>query len=272
MPLAFWVAITILSSSAVLIAQNEEKPVSPDVGRVRGPQLFAAHCSSCHGLDGRGSQRAPDIANNAKLQKASDSEIVKILREGVSGTGMPAFRSLGNANIHALVVQLRALQGVDSHSPLPGSPGAGKSLFFGKAACSTCHMVSGAGGFLGSDLSTYARGKSAAAIREALTNPISDRAKAVVITTEDGTRFDGLVRNEDNFSLQLLTADGSFHFFEKSNLRQIEHRPEPLMPTDYASRFSPEELSDIVSYLIQLGRSTTQPDDNNGRKPREWEE
>ena len=237
-----------------------------------GAQNFSAYCASCHGLDGRGGERAPDIATARKLQKASDSDIAKILREGITGTGMPSFKTLGEAKIQALVKHLRALQGMDSATTMPGSPHAGSELFFGKASCSQCHMANGAGGFLGSDLSTYARGRSVAEIRAAVTEPASDRGKAVLVTSTNGEQFEGIVRNEDNFSLQLQTRDGAFHFFDKSSVRQIEHQPQPIMPTDYASRLSAKELDDLVSYLIQLGQSTTQPDDSNARKPRESEE
>src|SRR5262249_4258140 len=157
-------------------------------------------------------------------------------------------------------------------SPLPGSPEAGKSLFFGKAACSNCHMATGTGGFIGSDLSAYARGKSAKEIQGAVTNPLFGRGKVVVVTTADGAQFSGIVRNEDNFSLQLQTTDGSFHFFEKSGLRNIERRSEPLMPTDYESRLTPKEMNDIVSYLLQLSRSATQRNNDNGRESRGQED
>ena len=249
----------------------QEKPASNNPNRRpsgQGSQIFSAYCASCHGLDGRGGERAPDIATAPKLQKASDSDIAKVVREGITGTGMPSFRTLGEAKIQALVKHLRALQGMDSATTMPGSSQGGKELFFGRAICSECHMANGVSGFLGSDLSTYARGRSVAEIRTALTEPASDRGKAVLVTTNDGAQFDGIVRNEDDFSLQLQTRDGAFHFFEKSGLRQIEHRPEPIMPTDYRSRLSPKELDDIVSYLIQLGQSTTQPDNSNGRKSR----
>src|SRR5690242_5974998 len=101
-----------------------------------GTQLFSAYCASCHGLDGHGGERAPDIARNGKLQKASDVEISKIIRQGVPGTGMPGFGGLGEVMIQSLLRHLRALQGMDSASRMPGSPEAGKALFFGKAGCS----------------------------------------------------------------------------------------------------------------------------------------
>jgi len=266
---AFWLLMAIHSTAVAAQAKPASTHANPPS---EGAQSFSAYCASCHGLDGRGGERAPDIATARKLQKASDSDLAKVVREGITGTGMPSFRSLGEAKIQALVKHLRALQGMDSATTMPGSPQSGKELFFGKASCSQCHMANGAGGFLGSDLSAYARGRSVAEIRTAVTEPASDRGKAVLVTTNDGAQFEGIVRNQDNFSLQLQTRDGAFHFFDKAGLRQLERRPEPIMPSDYASRLSAKELDDLVSYLIQLGRSTTQPDNDNGRKPRESEE
>src|SRR5215470_10043444 len=267
---AFWFLVAVYTISMAAEEKPAIHPNSPPSGE--GSQIFSAYCASCHGLDGRGGERAPDIATARKLQKASDSDLAKIVREGISGTGMPSFRTLGELKIQALVKHLRSLQGMDSATTMPGSPQGGKELFFGRASCSQCHMANGAGGFLGSDLSAYARGRSVAEIRTAVIEPASDRGKAVLVTTNDGAQFEGIVRNQDNFSLQLQTRDGAFHFFDKAGLRQLEHRPEPIMPSDYASRLSAKELDDLVSYLIQLGRSTTQPDNDNGRKPRESEE
>lgn len=215
-----------------------------------GAQNFSAYCASCHGLDGRGGERAPDIATTRKLQKASDSDIAKIVREGITGTGMPSFRTLGELKIQGFVKHLRALQGMDSATTMPGSPQAGSELFFGKASCSQCHMANGAGGFLGSDLSTYARGRSVAEIRTAVTEPASDRGKAVLVTANDGAQFEGIVRNEDNFSLQLQTKDGSFHFFKKALLQKIEYVDGSLMPSDYGQRLSNADLNDLTSYLM----------------------
>jgi len=170
---------------------------------------------------------------------------------------MPSFRHLGNAKIQSVVRHLRWLQGRGANAALPGSPKAGKTLFSGKAACSECHMVNGAGGFIGSDLSSYARTKSAEQIRQLLTDPnnnLDERGKTVVATTLEGQTFVGIARNEDNFSLQLQTTDGAFHYLENSSLHRIEHRSESLMPSDYALRLTRQELNDIVSYLISVAR------------------
>jgi cytochrome c oxidase cbb3-type subunit 3 len=269
--LAFWLLMAVYSTDIAAQAKPASTHANhPSSGE--GAQNFSAYCASCHGLDGRGGERAPAIATTRKLQKASDSDIAKIVREGITGTGMPSFRTLGELKIQGLVKHLRALQGMDSATTMPGSPQAGSELFFGKASCSQCHMANGTGGFLGSDLSTYARGRSVAEIRTAVTEPASDRGKAVLVTANDGAQFEGIVRNEDNFSLQLQTRDGAFHFFEKSGQLKIDRRAQPVMPTDYASQLSAKQLDDIVSFLIQLGQSTKQPDDSDARKAKGAEE
>jgi cytochrome c oxidase cbb3-type subunit 3 len=222
-----------------------------------GARIFGSTCSSCHGLDGHGGQRAPDIAGRRDIQKLTDTALSRIIRQGVPGTGMPSFPGLGTLKVQAIVRHLRWLQGGAANTSLPGSPKTGQILFAGKAGCSECHMVNGKGGFIGSDLSNYAHARSAEQIRQVVTDPdknLSDRGKMVTATTADGHTFTGIARNEDNFSLQLQTVDGEFHFFEKSSLRNIEYQAKPVMPSDHAMRLSTGEINDIVSYLISVAR------------------
>src|SRR5260370_1150833 len=111
----------------------------------------------------------------------------------------------------------------------------GKSLFFGKARCSQCHTLAGTGGFIASDLSSYARTRAPEEIRQAIVNPnsVSRAAVATVVTTRDGYKYSGAARNEDNFSLQLQTPDGAFHLFLKSELASVVRDSISLMPPDY---------------------------------------
>jgi cytochrome c oxidase cbb3-type subunit III len=225
-----------------------------------GRQVFSSNCSSCHGLDGRGGERAPDIATKTAVQHLPDAALFRIITEGVSGTGMPAFRSLGKPRVDATVRYLRDLQGRGASAALPGDPSKGEVLFFGKAECSHCHTVRGSGGFMGSDLSTYADTKSAAEIYNEITRPTAGKNRVsdiVTATTSDGKKLTGLARNEDNFSLQLQTMDGAFYSFAKSDLREVQRSNQPLMPTDYVSRLNRTELDDLVSYLMKVARSSS---------------
>jgi cytochrome c oxidase cbb3-type subunit III len=221
---------------------------------LEGKQIFASSCAACHGLDGRGGERAPDIATRREMQRLSDTELARIVNAGVPGTGMPSFRSLGASGIKSVVSYLRTLQGGGKSAALPGSPQKGESIFFAKGSCSDCHMAGGKGGFLAPDLSSYARTRSVDEIRETITNPDSTRRageKIVAVVTRSGESYSGIVRNEDNFSLQLQSVDGKFHFFMKSELQTLKRQTESVLPAGYHSALGGRDLDDVIGFLIR---------------------
>jgi cytochrome c oxidase cbb3-type subunit 3 len=231
--------------------QRQNDPVHSLSGN--GEKIFAGSCAECHGLDGRGGERAPNIAENPRVQRLSDDQIFGVIENGIPGTGMPAFHTLESADIRSVVAYLRTLQGRKKTAELPGDPDRGKAIFFGKGKCSSCHMVAGKGGFIASDLSGYARAHSVEQTRSAITipNPTGDRqSRTVTATTRDGKKSVGRIRNEDNFSLQLQALDGTFHFLAKPDIERLDFSPQPLMPSDFRSILGPNELNDLISYLI----------------------
>jgi cytochrome c oxidase cbb3-type subunit III len=191
------------------------------------------------------------------LEHLSDTEISAIVTDGIPGTGMPGFHSLSRAEVHAVVNYLRVLQGQTRIQKLPGDPAQGKTVFFGKGGCSSCHVMRGEGGFAGPDLTAYGVDHSATEIADAITHPRNDvesSYKVATVVTSDDRRLRGSIRNEDNFSLQLQDADGSFHFLMKSDLKSLEYEERSSMPTDYGQRLSRSELNDLVSYVMSAGR------------------
>lgn len=219
-----------------------------------GRQIFTTTCAACHGLDGRGGEHAPNIATRADVRRLSDQQLFRIVHDGADSGAMPAFgATFSAAQIHAVVQYLRALQGAQSAAKLPGDPLAGKALFFGKAGCSGCHMVEGQGGFIADELTDYAASKSVDEIRAAITAPAADprrRDRLATVTTNSGETLQGIVRNEDNFSLQLQALDGSYHLLDKSDIRSVAYDANSLMPSDYGTKLSSAELDAIVSYLM----------------------
>ena len=253
------VAIAVLR--VCLVAQQKSSGVS-----VEGQRIFAGNCAACHGLDGQGGERGPDIANRREIQRRTDQALFRIVHDGVPGTGMPSFRALGTPAIHAVIQHLRELQNHGKREPMPGDPKNGKTLFSGKAECSSCHMVKGEGGFIASDLSNLASGRHVAEIRDAITTPgkITDsRKSAMVVTAGDGKTYRGVVRNEDNFSLQMQTLDGAFHLFSKAELRSFEYESRPLMPDDYGVQLTRREIDDLISYLMSASSGDKHKPDTN---------
>jgi len=60
---------------------------------VRGAQVYAAYCSSCHGADGRGGQKASSIVDGSFLALISDQELRTIVIAGRPELGAPDWRS-----------------------------------------------------------------------------------------------------------------------------------------------------------------------------------
>jgi putative heme-binding domain-containing protein len=265
-----WAANGLAVRSQAAQQNLPQKNVKPVL--TRGKQTFASTCAGCHGLDGRGGEGAPNIAESPKVQRLSNAQIARIIENGVPGTGMPAFHSLERSDIEAVITYLRTLQGTTKTEKLPGDPDRGEAVFFGKAGCSDCHMVAGKGGFVASDLTAYARSHAVEQIRSAITTPTpgSDRrVRLATATMRGGEKYVGRIRNEDNFSLQLQNLDGTFYFVDKSDLVGLESSSQTLMPSDYGSTLSSSELNDIISYLMHIAGASNSV---SPKKEDGWEE
>lgn len=247
-----FVAAAILLSAGLADCQANNK--KEDAGKA----AYAAVCAGCHGLDGKGGERAPDIASRPRVRALSDEAILHVLQNGVPNTSMPAFRSLGPEKLRSLVAYVRELQGIRKAENTPGNADNGKKIFFSKGACANCHSVQGSGGFYGLDLSGYAQGRSPESIRQAIVAPnreLDPRRRIAVATISNGQTLEGLARNEDNFSLQLLTPDGTWHLLYKSSLAKLTYREESAMPGDYEKKLSAADLDDLVKFLTSVAES-----------------
>ena len=262
--MSWWHTISIQCLLLGLISITNlrgQRPAStPTAANVQGSMLFDSNCGSCHGSDGRGGEHGPDIATDPDVQRLADSDLVAIAKNGVPATGMPAFGWLGQKKLTAIVQYLRTLQGRQIDIKLPGNPKGGEVLFFGGARCSECHMVNGKGGFIGSDLSLYGADESAGQIRSVILDPernLPAQKKATTVVTHTGQKFTGMLKVDDNFSVSIQTMDGDFHFFQKSQLTQIDLGSHSLMPANYGSMLNDKQINDLVSYLLHVGNENS---------------
>jgi cytochrome c oxidase cbb3-type subunit III len=255
-----WAGLLALCASALVLAQTTPPKTShgsQKSGSLQGKQAFAGTCAGCHGLDGKGGERAPNIADRPSVQRLSDAQLFQIIQNGIPGTGMPAFHSLESPRIKTLVAYVRTLQGTKQSAKLPGNPNRGKAIFSGKAGCSQCHMIAGEGGFIASDLSDYGQNHEVEEIRSAIVDSTSRNrpVKLITVLLRNGEKYSGKMRNEDNFSLQLQGLDGTFYFVSKLDIEKLESESQPLMPSDYGSKLSANELNDLISYLLSVAPS-----------------
>jgi len=276
-PVCFLLTVAVLCLSCGIAAWSQEKPAASATPKgdarnvTTGKQTYSASCAGCHGLDGRGGERAPDIVTRPQVRQLSDTALLQVLQNGVANTSMPSFRFLDSKTRRSVVAYIRTLQGAAANVKLPGNSERGKEIFFKKGSCSDCHMVHGQGGFFASDLSGYAAGRSQESVRDAIVSPNRDldpRRRTVVAMLTNGSSLEGLARNEDNFSLQLLTPDGAVHLLSKSSLASLAYRDQSPMPADYGVKLSAAELDDLVNFLFASAEknsnrnSKEEPDDN----------
>ena len=261
----------LLAIAAVSFGAPAKSPLpiaaAQGAGQAEAKSTYESVCAACHGLDARGGERGPNLATRPEVIQKSDKELFEILKNGRTAAGMPSFSSFGAEKLASLVAYLRTLQGQGKEEPLPGDPAAGKVLFYGKAKCADCHMIGGQGGFWGPELTSYAARMNADEVRGRIVHTGKDfdlRRGLVDVTLANSATISGLVRNEDNFSLQLQTSDGVFHLLSKSDIRSKSYTGHSPMPSDYGSTLSETELNDLVSYLLSASGSGNSKTKNSG--------
>ncbi len=253
----------LLSTAAVVALIALPSPAGSQMSLSRGPTnrvdnaqgkaLFQSSCAVCHGLDGGGGEHAPNIARASAAKLLTDSDLNRILHDGIPGKGMPAFKTLGEIKLHSVQSYLRFLQAKTAGKTDKGNFMQGRELFLGKGQCSGCHAMGGEGPFISTDLSDYAYDHNADEIRAAIVNPQEQEAMphtSVNVTTNAGQHVSGLIRNENNSSLQVQDPDGHFYLFLKSDLVSVERSQTPSMPADYKQKLSSTEVEDLVSYIV----------------------
>lgn len=71
-----------------------------------GRKIYQQRCAACHGEDGHGSQKAPDLTQNV-VQAQSDGALFWKISSGNSRQGMPSFSFLPEPQRWQLVQYLR---------------------------------------------------------------------------------------------------------------------------------------------------------------------
>jgi len=267
-------AVLLLAAVALVPAHAQDKsPLAkdPDAAKL-GEFEFRANCAFCHGLGARGGGRGPDLTRAKKKHGNSDADLFRTVNEGVPGTAMPPNGAtqqgvgMTEEEIWQVISYIRSVQVKSSAQPT-GNAGRGKELFYGAAACASCHMMEGKGGRLGPDLTATGTARSVDYIVDSVRNPsrrlaqgiseamkeFSQEYETVNVVDDRGQKFQGVVLNEDNFTLQMLDTREQLHLFEKKKLRSLEKSRESLMPK-YDDKMLPEkDLQDIVAYLLSAG-------------------
>jgi cytochrome c oxidase cbb3-type subunit 2 len=76
---------------------------------VAGKKLYRRHCATCHGAEGRGRDKAPDL-HSPIIQKASPGTLFWFLRNGNLREGMPSWSRLPDQRLWQIITYLKTLE------------------------------------------------------------------------------------------------------------------------------------------------------------------
>ena len=213
---------------------------------------YRVRCADCHGTDGRG-VRGPDITQVWNSGR-SDDGLFKTIRSGVPGSEMPAFPAprTSDRDLWQMLAYLKTLAAPAPAEPPRGNAENGAKVF--RTMCVACHKVNGNGGRLGPDLSRVGSARSREVLLARVRRGSEDfRAgfEPVTVTTADGA-VQGVKKNEDLFSVQIMDSRERIQGYEKDKVKAVENGKKSAMPVFGPDRLSDSDLDDLLRYLQTL--------------------
>jgi putative heme-binding domain-containing protein len=222
-----------------------------------GARLYQSSCAGCHGPNG-------DLVPGIELQRGqfrratTDSEIVRIIQSGIPGTTMPP-SSFSETQAGSIVAYLRSAapasaSGRGGVTIARGDVAKGRAIFETTGACATCHRVDGRGPRFAPDLSEIGTIRPARELQEKLVDPnatIRPGNRYVEAITRSGAKISGRLLNQDTFTVQLLDSSERLVSLSRSDLRDVSFVKSSPMPS-YRDKLTPDELNDVVAYLVTL--------------------
>jgi cytochrome c oxidase cbb3-type subunit III len=239
----------MVCAAAAQIAPKNPLGHGPEVA-AEGHTIFNQTCTACHGIDGGEGERAPALVGDRRFFRLSESALYDTIKHGIPGTGMPA-SNIPDDDIWRVVVFIRAMRSSASEVDIPGNVEHGREVFAGKGDCMQCHIINGKGGTIGPDLSNIGAQITLKRLKETLTmdGPIPAGYQPVKVVTRKGQAIEGIAKNEDDFSIQLLDHENHLHLLDRSELKTVEESKTSLMPHNYDKVLIPEEYNDLLAML-----------------------
>jgi len=139
-----------------------------------------------------------------------------------------------------------------------GDPESGKKLFFGpegKASCSKCHRVNGAGGRVGPELSWVGSSRTTPFLLESILDPkmvITSGYASVLILTKKGKFVSGVKTNEDDSSIDLFNNEGQSLRILKVDIRKFKTQKISIMPGNFIDILTLQETRNLLAFLETL--------------------
>jgi len=249
---AFRTTDTVLAQAATASLPSTAKAPAD-----RGNELFRTTCRVCHGEAGIGG-----VGPALRGTKFTRPYVRRAMSEGRPGSMMPEFTKTFTTTqmneVAAYVASLQTPANTDSPGGLRGDPAAGETVFFSRGArsCYVCHAVSGRGGSVGPELMSRVASLTPRDLFQRIivvphrsTDPAYGTTR---LTTRVGMILTGIRAGETEDAVRFYDTSSLppiLRTIPKKDIVELEPHNSSVMPSDYASRLTLQQLLDIVSYL-----------------------
>ena len=245
-------------------AETKAPPPKYDpVSVERGKTTFVGACGFCHGSNGKGGEKGPDLLRSVVvLDDENGNTIGPVVLRGRPEKGMPRFpfnpQQIADiaAFLHNSIKNAIERDNYKILDIVTGDPRAGAAYFSGPGHCNSCHSVTGdlkgigaryepvtlQGKFLQPNY-TWTEG----------TPPHSVSAISVTVALPSGESFTGALLHYDDFNVALRDGSGTYHSFSRANgTTRVEIHNKLQAHVDLLSRYTDADIHNLTAYLVSL--------------------
>jgi len=233
--------------------------IHPDPSRAKRLAEVAADKSFDDGL------RADAIAGLAPFVEQHQSFLEKLAASSNEVIASEAKRSLSTASseqrtfepkpdLNDLPSWIELVRNAEGSS----NPERGRRLFFHARLgnCFSCHAMHGRGHDIGPDLSTIRNqtGVSSDWLLKHIVDPSAEIApyyRPQQLVTVDGKVRVGLIVGREGQKQAYVGPDGQIFLLDKNDIEERRELTTSVMPNGLLDRLSPEEIRDLLAYLLE---------------------
>jgi putative heme-binding domain-containing protein len=256
--------MTTLFLPALAIAQARQGGDDP------GARLFTQTCRVCHGEAGIGG-----VGPALRGARFTAEHVRARMSESRPGSMMPQFsRTFSSTELDQVAAYVSSLQRrtllPSPNHPRPGAlvgdPAAGESVFFARDrthSCFVCHSYGGRGGRVGPDLAARVANASPREIFQKIIvvpHRSTDPAYATTrLRTTGGLLITGITAGETPDEVRFYDTSSlppTLRTIPKKEIVEADKPRTAVMPNDYASRLTLQQLIDVVAFLKSMAPGT----------------
>ena len=164
-----------------------------------------------------------------------------------------------NSSVETLMIKLRKsqeqrlerLQAMEKQIPT-GDLERGRTLYFGKSICYSCHTLGGEGGNLGPDLTSIQRDRSAHDLLEAIVYPSATfvREYETYRIKTKTNEYLGIIRENTPDAILLATSPKTSVRIPRKDILSTEVSDVSMMPQGLDQLLTNKEMADLMAFLL----------------------